>query len=71
MTASVWVQRRTAPCAVGLPVPGAAGGVLRPSAGTTVARVAQEVGCESEAVFARAFKRLMGQPPAARRAQAA
>ncbi|MBU6259681.1 MAG: AraC family transcriptional regulator [Burkholderiales bacterium] len=35
-----------------------------------VAAVAQEVGYESEAAFARAFKRLMGQPPAAwRRAQ--
>jgi len=30
-----------------------------------VASVAQEVGYESEAAFARAFKRLMGQPPAA------
>jgi AraC-like DNA-binding protein len=30
-----------------------------------VAAVAQEVGYESEAAFARAFKRLMGQPPAA------
>jgi AraC-like DNA-binding protein len=36
-----------------------------------VAAVAQEVGYESEAAFARAFKRLMGQPPAAwRRSQA-
>jgi AraC-like DNA-binding protein len=35
-----------------------------------VAAVAQEVGYESEAAFARAFKRLMGQPPAAwRRSQ--
>jgi AraC-like DNA-binding protein len=35
-----------------------------------VTAVAQEVGYESEAAFARAFKRLMGQPPAAwRRAQ--
>lgn len=35
-----------------------------------VATVAQEVGYESEAAFARAFKRLVGQPPAAwRRAQ--
>lgn len=32
---------------------------------TKVAAVAQEVGYESEAAFARAFKRLMGQPPAA------
>ena len=37
-----------------------------------VAAVAQEVGYESEAAFARAFKRLVGQPPAAwRRAQRA
>jgi len=37
-----------------------------------VATVAQEVGYESEAAFTRAFKRLMGQPPAAwRRAQVA
>jgi AraC-like DNA-binding protein len=37
-----------------------------------VAAVAQEVGYESEAAFARAFKRLMGEPPAAwRRAQGA
>ncbi len=36
----------------------------------TVATVAQEVGYGSEAAFARAFKRLVGQPPAAwRRAQ--
>lgn len=36
----------------------------------TVATIAQEVGYESEASFARAFKRLVGQPPAAwRRAQ--
>jgi AraC-like DNA-binding protein len=31
----------------------------------TVATIAQEVGYESEAAFARAFKRLVGQPPAA------
>lgn len=31
----------------------------------TVATIAQEVGYDSEASFARAFKRLMGQPPAA------
>lgn len=38
----------------------------------TVATIAQEVGYESEAAFARAFKRLVGQPPAAwRRAQGA
>lgn len=35
-----------------------------------VAAIAQEVGYDSEAAFARAFKRLVGQPPAAwRRAQ--
>jgi AraC-like DNA-binding protein len=38
----------------------------------TVAAIAQEVGYDSEAAFARAFKRLVGQPPAAwRRAQRA
>lgn len=38
----------------------------------TVATIAQEVGYDSEAAFARAFKRLVGQPPAAwRRAQRA
>jgi len=31
----------------------------------TVATIAQEIGYESEAAFARAFKRLVGQPPAA------
>lgn len=36
----------------------------------TVATIAQEVGYDSEAAFARAFKRAVGQPPAAwRRAQ--
>ncbi|MEO8040443.1 MAG: AraC family transcriptional regulator [Betaproteobacteria bacterium] len=36
----------------------------------TVATIAQEVGYDSEAAFARAFKRLVGQPPASwRRAQ--
>jgi transcriptional regulator GlxA family with amidase domain len=35
----------------------------------TVAAVAQEVGYDSEAAFARAFKRLMGKPPAAWRRQ--
>ena len=36
----------------------------------TVASIAQEVGYDSEAAFARAFKRLVGKPPAAwRRAQ--
>ena len=35
-----------------------------------VAAVAQEVGYDSEAAFSRAFKRLVGQPPASwRRAQ--
>ena len=37
----------------------------------TVATIAQEVGYESEAAFARAFKRLVGQPPAAWRRAAA
>ncbi len=37
--------------------------LLRDSAGT-VAGVAAQVGYESEAAFARAFKRLVGQPPA-------
>jgi AraC-like DNA-binding protein len=32
---------------------------------TTVAAIAQEVGYDSEAAFARAFKRLVGKPPAA------
>lgn len=31
----------------------------------TVATIAQEVGYDSEAAFARAFKRVVGQPPAA------
>ena len=45
-------------------------GLLR-SSRAKVAAIAQEVGYESEAAFARAFKRLVGQPPAAwRRAQA-
>lgn len=44
-------------------------GLLR-SGRFKVAAVAQEVGYESEAAFSRAFKRLVGQPPAAwRRAQ--
>jgi len=37
----------------------------------TVASVAQEVGYDSEAAFARAFKRLVGKPPAAWRRLAA
>jgi AraC-like DNA-binding protein len=40
-----------------------AAGLLRDTA-YTVAAVAQEVGYESEAAFARAFKRLVGEPPA-------
>lgn len=36
----------------------------------TVASVAQDVGYDSEAAFARAFKRLVGRPPAAWRRQA-
>lgn len=45
-------------------------GLLRETR-SKVAAVAQEVGYESEAAFARAFKRVMGQPPAAwRRTQA-
>lgn len=44
-------------------------GLLR-AGHATVATIAQEVGYDSEASFARAFKRLVGQPPAAwRRAQ--
>jgi AraC-like DNA-binding protein len=39
-------------------------GLLREGS-ATVATIAQEVGYESEAAFARAFKRLVGQPPAA------
>ncbi|MBX3619698.1 MAG: AraC family transcriptional regulator [Rhizobacter sp.] len=38
--------------------------LLRDSA-STVAAVAQQVGYESEAAFARAFKRLVGEPPSA------
>jgi len=45
-------------------------GLLR-EGNATVATIAQEVGYDSEAAFARAFKRLVGQPPAAwRRASA-
>lgn len=45
-------------------------GLLRGSR-AKVAAIAQEVGYDSEAAFARAFKRLVGQPPAAwRRSQA-
>ena len=41
-----------------------ASGLLR-SSNATVAAIALEVGYDSEAAFARAFKRLVGQPPAA------
>lgn len=40
-----------------------ASGLLR-STNATVAAIAQDVGYESEAAFARAFKRLVGAPPA-------
>jgi len=43
-------------------------GLLR-NTNATVAAVAQEVGYESEAAFAKAFKRLVGSPPAAWRRQ--
>ena len=47
-----------------------AAGLLRGS-NSNVAAIAQEVGYDSEAAFARAFKRLVGQPPATwRRTQA-
>jgi len=46
------------------------GAALLRDGNATVATIAQEVGYDSEAAFARAFKRLVGQPPAAwRRAQ--
>lgn len=46
------------------------GAALLREGSATVATIAQEVGYDSEAAFARAFKRLVGQPPAAwRRAQ--
>ncbi len=38
-------------------------GLLR-NTNATVASVAQEVGYESEAAFSKAFKRLVGSPPA-------
>jgi AraC-like DNA-binding protein len=41
-----------------------AAGLLRTST-ASVAAIAQEVGYDSEAAFARAFKRLVGKPPAA------
>jgi AraC-like DNA-binding protein len=43
-------------------------GLLRDT-NATVASVAQDVGYDSEAAFARAFKRLVGKPPAAWRRQ--
>jgi transcriptional regulator GlxA family with amidase domain len=47
-----------------------AAGLLR-SSSANVATIAQEVGYDSEAAFARAFKRLVGHPPATwRRLQA-
>ncbi len=46
------------------------GAALLRNTNATVAAVAQEVGYDSEAAFARAFKRLMGTPPAAWRKQA-
>ncbi len=46
------------------------GAALLRDGDATVATIAQEVGYESEAAFARAFKRMVGKPPAAwRRAQ--
>jgi AraC-like DNA-binding protein len=48
------------------------GAALLREGDATVATIAQEVGYDSEAAFARAFKRLVGRPPAAwRRAQRA
>lgn len=46
------------------------GAALLRDTSSTLAAVAQEVGYESEAAFARAFKRLVGQPPSAWRRQA-
>ncbi len=46
------------------------GATLLRDTGYTVAAVAQHVGYESEAAFARAFKRLVGLPPAVWRRQA-
>ncbi len=48
----------------------AAAALLR-NTNATVASVAQDVGYDSEAAFARAFKRLVGRPPAAWRRQTA
>jgi AraC-like DNA-binding protein len=41
------------------------GAALLREGDATVATIAQEVGYDSEAAFARAFKRLVGEPPAA------
>ena len=46
------------------------GATLLRDTACTVAAVAQQVGYESEAAFARAFKRLVGQPPAVWRRRA-
>jgi AraC-like DNA-binding protein len=46
------------------------GAALLRDTSSTLAAVAQEVGYESEAAFARAFKRLVGQTPSAWRRQA-
>ena len=46
------------------------GAALLRDTACTVAAVAQQVGYESEAAFARAFKRLVGQPPATWRRKA-
>jgi AraC-like DNA-binding protein len=48
----------------------AAAALLR-SSNASVAAIALEVGYDSEAAFARAFKRLVGQPPAAWRRRSA
>ena len=45
-------------------------GLLRDTT-ATVASVAQDVGYESEAAFSKAFKRLVGKPPASWRREAA
>ena len=47
------------------------GAALLRDTNATVASVAQDVGYDSEAAFARAFKRLVGRPPAAWRRQTA
>jgi AraC-like DNA-binding protein len=47
------------------------GAALLRDTNATVASVAQDVGYESEAAFAKAFKRVVGKPPSAWRQQAA